>query len=105
MRRPRLTTFRVSHFSEKARWGLDYTGVTYQERTLLPGPHLLVTRGLAEKTCVPILEHGKRVIQGSSAILDYLANELGEAALEPQSDCYARARELEALADRAFGLG
>jgi glutathione S-transferase len=105
MRLPRLTTFLVSHFSEKARWALDYEGVAYEERPLLPGPHLLLTRGLATKTSVPILEHAGRVIQGSSAILDYLATELGKGALEPDSTSAARTRELEALADRAFGLG
>jgi glutathione S-transferase len=105
MRPPRLTTFLVSHFSEKARWALDYEGVAYEERPLLPGPHLLVTRGLAKRTCVPILEHAGRVIQGSSPILDYLASELGKDGLEPDSASAARAREFEALADRAFGLG
>ena len=105
MRPPRLTTFLVSHFSEKARWALDYEGVAYEERRLLPGPHLLVTRGLAKKTSVPIFEHAGRVIQGSGMILDYLATELGKDALEPDSASAARAREQEALADRAFGLG
>ncbi|MES1174224.1 MAG: glutathione S-transferase N-terminal domain-containing protein [Myxococcales bacterium] len=105
MQRPRLTTFLVSHFSEKARWGLDYEGVLYEERPLLPGPHLLVTRGLAKKTSVPILEHAGRVIQGSTPILDYLATELGKDSLEPDSASASRARELEALADQAFGLG
>jgi glutathione S-transferase len=105
MRPPRLTTFLVSHFSEKARWGLDYEGVAYEERPLLPGPHLLVTRGLAKATSVPIFEHAGRVIQGSSTILDYLATELGKDTLEPDSSSAARARALEALADRAFGLG
>lgn len=105
MRPTRLTTFVISHFSEKARWALDFTGVEYRERRLLPGPHLLVTRRLAANTSVPILEHAGRVTQGSSAILDYLANELGKAALEPDPANAGRARELEALADRAFGLG
>ncbi|MET0790226.1 MAG: glutathione S-transferase family protein [Polyangiaceae bacterium] len=102
---PRLTTFRVSHFSEKARWALDFEGVAYEERPLLPGPHLFVTRGLAKKTSVPILEHSGRVIQGSSPILDYLATDLGKRELEPATPDTARARELEALADQAFGLG
>ncbi len=105
MRKPRLTTFLISHFSEKARWALDFERVTYTERALLPGPHLLVTRGLAAKTSVPILEHAGRAIQGSSAILDYIAAELGQRELEPDAGRVSRARELEVLADRAFGLG
>ncbi len=104
MQAPRLTTFLISHFSEKVRWALDFERVTYAERALLPGPHLLVTRGLA-KTSVPVLEHAGRVIQGSSPILDYVATELGQRELEPDAGRASRARELEALADRAFGLG
>ena len=105
MSHTRLTTFVVSHFSEKARWALDFAGVAYEERRLLPGPHLLVTRRLAKKSSVPILEHQGRVIQGSGPILDYVATELGGRALEPEAPSAERARELEALADHAFGLG
>ena len=43
----RLLTFVISHFSEKARWTLDLSGLDYSERYLLPGPHMLVTRRLA----------------------------------------------------------
>ncbi len=100
----RLTTFVISHFSEKARWALDFEGVAYDERRLLPGPHLLVTRRLAEASSVPILEHDRRVIQGSSAIIDYLSETLGASRLVPRT-ANAEARELEALADHAFGLG
>ena len=35
----KLYTFNISHFSEKARWALDYEGILYEERVLLPGPH------------------------------------------------------------------
>jgi len=105
MKHARLTTFLVSHFSEKARWGLDFTGVAYEERRLLPGPHLLVTRRLAKASSVPILEHEGRVIQGSTPILDFVATELGRGVLEPDPASAEPARELEALADRAFGLG
>lgn len=105
MQPPRLTTFLISHFSEKVRWALDFEGVTYTERRLLPGPHLLVTRRLAAKTSVPVLEHAGRVIQGSSPILDYVSSDLGHRDLEPDAGHALRVRELEALADRAFGLG
>ena len=45
-----LYTFNLSHFSEKARWALDYEGISYEERILLPGPHQLVTRRIAPRT-------------------------------------------------------
>ena len=53
----KLYTFNISHFSEKARWALDYEGIAYEERVLLPGPHQLVTRRIARRTHVPVLEH------------------------------------------------
>ena len=100
----RLTTFVISHFSEKARWALDFEGISYAERPLLPGPHLLVTRRLAKESSVPILEHDRRVIQGSGAIIDYASETLGASQLVPRT-AIAEARELETLADHAFGLG
>jgi len=45
----KLYTFNISHFSEKARWALDYEGIAYEERVLLPGPHQLVTRRIARR--------------------------------------------------------
>lgn len=101
----RLTTFSISHFSEKARWALQYEGVDFDERRLSPGFHVLSVRRLAPRTSVPVLEHDGRVIQGSSAILDYVQNTLGRTRLAPRPGEEARAAELERLADRAFGLG
>src|SRR4051812_21922713 len=37
MPEPRLTTFLISHFSEKVRWALDFESLAYDERRLLPG--------------------------------------------------------------------
>lgn len=100
----RLTTFLISHFSEKARWALDSAGISYEERRLLPGLHMLVTRRLAKRSSVPILEHDGRVIQGSGKIIDYLIEVFGASHLIPKGSA-AEARELEALADHAFGVG
>ena len=101
----RLNTFRISHFSEKVRWVLDVEQLPYDERRLLPGPHLLVTRRLCNASTVPILEHSGNVVQGSGLILDYLTNALGLSKFTPLADDAARGAELEALADHAFGLG
>jgi len=68
---PRLYTFTISHYAEKARWALDYKRVAYDEHRLLPGPHIFVTKRLVPKTAVPVLVDGSRVVQGSSAIIDY----------------------------------
>jgi glutathione S-transferase len=102
----KLYTFNISHFAEKARWALDYEGIRYQERVLLPGPHQLVTRRIAPRTHVPVLEHDGRYVQGSSAIIDYVADHLGGSrltAIDPTER--AKAIELEKALDQALGRG
>ena len=102
----KLYTFNISHFSEKARWTLDYEGLPYEERALLPGPHQLVTRRIARRTHVPVLEHDGQCVQGSSAILDYVADCLGGTrltSLDPAER--ARALELEQSLDQTIGRG
>ena len=102
----KLYTFNISHFSEKARWALDYEGIAYEERVLLPGPHQLVTRRIAQRTHVPVLEHDGQCVQGSSAIIDYVAARLGGTkltAIDPTER--AKALELEKSLDQALGRG
>ena len=38
-----LYDFTFSHYSEKARWALDFKGVPYTPRHLLPGFHMRTT--------------------------------------------------------------
>lgn len=102
----RLYTFNISHFSEKARWALDYEGIRYEERVLLPGPHQLVTRRIARRTHVPVLEHDGQYVQGSSAIIDYVADRLGGTRLTAiDSTERVKVLELENTLDQAFGRG
>src|SRR5947208_12820323 len=102
----KLYTFNISHFSEKARWALDYEGVRYDERVLLPGPHQLLTRRIASRTCVPVLEHDGHCVQGSSAIIDYIAARLGGTSLTPADPAErAKALELEKELDQSLGRG
>src|SRR5205814_808471 len=63
------------------------------------------TRRLGKGTTVPVLEHDRTAIQGSSAILDYLEGELGAKRLAPPADVAQRSADLERDVDRAFGLG
>jgi len=102
----KLYTFNISHFSEKARWALDYEGIAYEEQVLLPGPHQLITRRIARRTHVPVLEHDGQHVQGSSAIIDYVAANLGGTkltAIDPTER--AKTLELEKTLDHAFGRG
>lgn len=82
--RPRLYVFALSHFAERARWGLDACGVAYEEVRWAPGPHVIRARRLGLRTTsVPILETGGGgFVQGSGSILDALPLDAGDRALE-----------------------
>ena len=90
----RLYTFAISHFAEKARWALDYKRIAYRESRLVPGTHFAIVRRIAPRTTVPVLVDGDRVIQGSSAIIDWADAQAPEHQLTP-SDAAERERALE----------
>lgn len=101
---PRLYTFAISHFAEKARWALDYKRVEYVERVLLPGSHFWVVRRMAPKTSVPVLRDGERIVQGSREIIDYADERWSGRPLTPQGvEDAERARELERWLDTDLG--
>lgn len=82
----KLYQFRISHYSEKVRWALDYKGIHYQPISLLPGQHrntiMKLTRGASSS--VPVLDHDGEIIQGSSDILDYLEQNFPDNPLTPE---------------------
>lgn len=97
-----LFTFRLSHFSEKARWLLDASGTAYRETCWTPlfhlGPALL--RGRAATT-VPILKHRGGYVQDSTRILLWLdANMPGFRLLPRDAAQRAEVLEIEARFDR-----
>lgn len=64
--------FRLSMFPEKVRWALDYKGIPYILRSVLPGPHaaqLLLRFGQKE---MPVMTQGDVTVKGSAAIIDYI---------------------------------
>jgi len=103
----RLYTFNISHFAEKARWAMDRSGVAYDERVLVPGPHMRTIKRLGQgATSVPVLVDGERVIQGSSAIIDHIEERwlAGDGKLTPaEPELAARVRELERWLDAVLG--
>jgi glutathione S-transferase len=104
---PTLYQFSFSHFCEKARWALDYKGVQYATKNLLPGLHVRVRKKLAVgKTCVPILvEDDGTVIQESAAIIDHLDTKHASDPLTPRDPNLAeQAREWEAYLDDEIGV-
>lgn len=68
--KPILYTFPISHFSEKARFGLDLANFSYELKPLVPGQHVQTLKPLVKDTYVPVLDNGGNIIQGSKAILD-----------------------------------
>ncbi|MEM9349524.1 MAG: glutathione S-transferase N-terminal domain-containing protein [Pseudomonadota bacterium] len=95
MTRPILHTFAISHFSEKARWGLDWAGVDYELRPSIPLLHIRNARRLrVPASSVPILELNDQAIQGSASILDWAS---------ANGDLPNGAEEVEARVDGDLG--
>ena len=101
----KLYDFRSSHYSEKARWALDFKGIPYTPRHLLPGFHMRTTRKLAPRSCVPILEADSTVIQGSTEIINFLEQTCPDRNLTPPDPNDANeAVEWEEYLDKEIGV-
>ena len=96
MGRPVLWHIPISHYSEKARWALDYKGVEYDRRAplapLYMGVALVLTRG-RQKT-FPVLQLDGRTIGDSTAIVAALEEAVTDPPLLP-ADPAERRRALE----------
>ncbi len=94
--RPTLWQIDISHYSEKARWALEYKGVDHGRRSALPGSHipiaLFLTRG-AQPT-MPVLRIDGENVGDSTAIIATLEAKYPDPPLYP-SDAEERARALE----------
>jgi glutathione S-transferase len=105
--RPTLWHINVSHYSEKARWALDYKEVPHTRRAVaVPGLHIAasmwMTRG-ASKT-YPVLEIDGRRIGDSTAIIAALEERFPEPPLYPADpERRRRALELEDFFDEELG--
>lgn len=81
-----LYQFPISHFCEKIRWTLDYKGLSYKTRNLLPGFHALKTKKIANSYFVPILVHDGKVVKESSNIISYLDEQFPDKRLTPEDE-------------------
>ena len=100
-----LYQFELSHYCEKVRWALDYKGISYKRKTLIPGPHARVTKKLAPKTCVPIVVCKDKAVQDSTAIISYLDERFAEHPLTPHDSNQAKqALEWEEYFDEEIGI-
>jgi glutathione S-transferase len=100
----KLVTIPLSHFCEKARWGLDRSGLPYTERPYAPVLHRagVMPRG---STTAPVLVLGRREgVAGSTAILEHCDRFGSGTALFPEDPIVrAEVRELVARFDKRLG--
>jgi glutathione S-transferase len=65
-----LITIPISHFCEKARWGLDRTGIPYRERAHLQVFHRFAVKRAGGGTTAPVFVWDGRVLADSTDILE-----------------------------------
>jgi glutathione S-transferase len=98
-----LVVIPVSHYCEKARWGLDRIGFAYREEPHFPGASTLAAARRRGGLTVPVLLHEGRVIGGSGRIIRYADR---DGALRPSDPAAAaRADRFEARCDAELGPG
>lgn len=104
--KPVLWHIPISHYSEKARWALDWKGIGYEPRAPIAGAHMAVamwlTRG--ELKTFPVLEIGDRKIGDSTAIIAALERAKPDPPLYPDDQTeLRRALAIEEWFDENLG--
>jgi glutathione S-transferase len=104
--KPVLWQIKVSHYSEKVRWALEYKGVEHERRSPPPGPHMIFalvkSRG-ASKT-FPLLDLDGVTYSDSTEIVGALEAGWPEPRLYPEDPAERRrALELEDFFDEEVG--
>ena len=94
-----LVTIPISHFCEKARWGLERAGLEYEERRHIQIVHQLAARRHGGGKTVPVLATPGGVYAESREILRYADEHLPAAARLYPADALER-KEVVALEDR-----
>jgi glutathione S-transferase len=102
---PTLVTIPPSHFCEKARWALEYAGVTFVEEPHAPMVHwAFVLPRTGTRTVPVLLRDGQRPLTSSHDILCHCDTLLPEAArLYPEPHA-AAVGALEDELDRGLGV-
>ena len=102
----RLITIPMSHYCEKARWGLERLGLKYHEERHLQCFHYPRTYWVSRGANVPVLIDGNKVIADSTNILKHL-----DQYAEPDKRLYpedltecAQVDALEELFDEVLGI-
>src|SRR3954469_2947186 len=101
---PVLWHLEISHYNEKARWALDYKGITHVRRAVTPGLQELTARRLRAGRTVPVLEMNGRAIGDSTKIIEQIERRWPEPPLYPADpDERTRALDLEDYFDEQCG--
>jgi glutathione S-transferase len=72
----RLVTIPISHYCEKARWGLARAGIAYREERHVQGVHRLAARRAGGGATVPVLVTPEGSIGESQQILEWVDERL-----------------------------
>jgi glutathione S-transferase len=99
----RLVTIPVSHYSEKARWALEYLGIPFKELPHMPPFHRHVTKKYGG-TSTPVLVTDTEVITDSTDILRYLDTLCSGKLYPDQLELRALSQELEILFNDKLGV-
>lgn len=95
-----LITMPHSHYSEKARWALDWLGMPYREARHAPLLHMLATVPRGGRS-VPVLVHGAEHFVDSGAILVHADAACGGDRLYPRDE--PMRREVKILEEQFDG--
>jgi glutathione S-transferase len=98
-----LITMRLSHYCEKARWGLDRLDFPYREEVHVPLVHRIFTTQNKGST-VPMLVHAGQSLGDSAEILAYIDTACGGGCLYPRDRALKQeVQELENSFDGELG--
>jgi glutathione S-transferase len=101
---PVLWQMRLSIFSEKARWALDYKGIAHRRRRVLSGLHPMTLRLRGRGKTVPVLELDGQTLCDSTDIIDALERHRPTPPLYPRDPAERdRALALEEFFDENCG--
>jgi glutathione S-transferase len=100
----RLITIPMSHYCEKARWGLVHAGLNYVEDAHLQVFHYLAVRPYSAKGMVPVLVTNGEAVADSTAILKFLDRSLPEESRLYPEKLLPEVEALEEGFDEKLGI-
>lgn len=104
MDKPRMITIPISHFCEKARWGLERAGIDYVEERHMQGFHPFYTRRAGGRYTTPVLVlPNGRVIRQSRHILQWADESLPEERRLYPAETASRVHAVERWLDTTLG--